>query len=246
LIEIIGFEFEDMPKRRNITSIITGIETTISFVEEYHYRIDWLNKLRLNISSVINLGCDKGNETIALMWFLNASEVIGIDNDHYDIYWACDEIETFQANIKDLSRKLASDESIPDHIYAKGTALVSKYSNRPLPSFLHSDVTARIDSPSCKFDLAYCERFMCHIACINDNQVDEESVIVALSEIYRVLKPNGLFVAIEPRSCTRDRAMALDFGSLFDQSSFIRFACDRSRFSCEGKRVYCYQKPVRT
>jgi|GEM_PF-2383186 len=214
-----------------------------SRVELYREELQWLCSLGLQFQSVANFGCNIGTETFALAWFLNAREAVGLDKDQRDIAQALKTRHDFQEHISGI-KKLAKFHSheLPQDFRARLQSIITEYQDRPVPNFDEGDMIGRTSLPSNHFDLAYCKLVLNHIAC-NDGEQASHNALLAIQEMIRVVKPGGLVVAIEPKTCSPDDNKPLNLHPLFEQAGVVPFQIPTNVVLPENKNVYIYRKP---
>lgn len=128
----------------------------------------FLENLPIKIKRIVNFGCKSGSEPFALLWTLNASEVMVI------------EIE--KENIDALQQEL----DIVGHRHPESLQ------GRKV-DFLCLDMSQNIPAlPSHYFDLAYCRNTLYFM------QKQYNTLNNAVRQMARVIKPGGFIVAVEP------------------------------------------------
>ncbi len=171
------------------------IESTLGKIySEYQEYINDLKPFCDSGKKILNVGCDSGYETIALMWFLKADEVIGLDKD----------LSSVQSYA--LQLKHALDESIEAFRYSRVPKQDGEWWENEVPEFLRNaffpefavtnislvgETTLLAMDP---FDLIYCSNVICHI---HTNQ-GYDAVKSAIESIYEIAQLGGWFVASEP------------------------------------------------
>lgn len=174
-------------------------ESLFSLIKQHGGKVKLLSSLRKKFDKIAHFGCNNGNETLALMWLLNVTEIVGIDNEITD-------------QARDLQTKFQSDRpwvklylDLPHNIHPQFREFIDRFDNLNFPRFIEGDMTTTIDKlPSNYFDLAYCERVLNQIVCEKSGQA-QDNVSNAVNEMARVVKPGGVVVAIEPKKCLSDR-----------------------------------------
>ncbi len=226
----------------SVLSTIQRIEIFLAAVEGYRWRIDWLLDFNKDFPSILNLGCDKGYETIALMWFLNSKNALGIDKDPNHIDQANSSVRYFIDDLNNLRRSLNYSSELPRNIFLKSTSLLKNMHNRTFPDFSVNDLTAKASMPGDDYDLAYCERVLYHIASGENNEPKNNLLRSAIVKVRRALKRGGIFIAIEPKTSSPDSEEKLDLSDYFHIPEFIRCEDMASKFVIENKEIYCYTK----
>ena len=152
---------------------------------------------------VLNLGCTIGSETMALMWFLDAGEVIGVDNTHGSIFNARQDLNTLNDDLDKC--KLVVDSNL----VSRDSPETEWWNNLPpflrerrFPTFEKLDIASERDfidkvGPH-PFDLVYCSSVLYQV---HDKQ-GKKSVISATKNICSVVISGGWFIANEP--CRKD------------------------------------------
>ena len=178
------------------------IEPKLNDIEaKYKEGLQDLRKLIPIGGRVLNLGCAIGSETMALMWFLEAGEVIGVDKKHTLIFNAKQDIKQFKLDLENcqlsVDNKLVSPNNcewwcnLPPFLHEKR-----------FPTFEEMDIVLEREFKSKLgqelYHLVYCSSVLdkiheCH---------GRDGVLSAIGRIYDILVPGGWFVANEP--CWKD------------------------------------------
>ena len=175
----------------------------ISRVEGHRWKGQFLQGLGLNGAKIVDFGCDLGYESVALAWYLEAAEVVGVDIAQSDIEQARTACTNLHDQIGHISSTLSYIPQIPANLRAQAHSLLGQYSHRTIPTFLVADITQRTELPPDYFDLAFCERLLYHIAC-DDAKSGMRNTLSAVQEMVRVTAPGGIIVAIERTTCSLD------------------------------------------
>jgi len=211
-----------------------------SRVELYREELQWLCSLGLQFQSVANFGCYIGTETFALAWFLNAREAVGLDKDSLHIEQARSAVRHFQEHIRGIE-KLATfyTHNLPQHCWTRLQGIITEYQDRSVPNFVEGDMIGPTSLSSNHFDLAYCKLVLNHIAC-NDGEQASHNALLAIQEMIRVVKPGGLVVAIEPKTCSPDDNKPLNLHPLFEQAGVVPLQIPTNVVLPGDKHVYIY------
>ncbi len=168
------------------------IEPVLSKIKAgYEHKVQDLRDLIPTGGRILNLGCDSGYESIALMWFLDASVVIGVDKDISKTeYMAC-------------KLKRDFDNCVEAKNYEWVTADDRKWLHTDVPKFLHKgyfpsfvmlDIALEDDFKSKlsegHFHLAYCSSVLDKVH-KDHSRVGVRSTIESVNS---VLIPGGWFI----------------------------------------------------
>ena len=194
--------------------------------EHFKWFIDIIPRPR----KIINFGCGHGNETFALMWWLDALEAVGVDKEAECICGAIrDEDEIVGAKtkvecilnfhriwhqVRQCVSKISEerkaelerwyDAQVPDGIKNSKTT-------KNLPTFLIRDITGDLSLSQDKFDLAYSR---CVLYLINE----PNEVIRAIRNMARVVEPeSGKMIVVEP---TQVNGTDFNIEELIEQANF--------------------------
>jgi SAM-dependent methyltransferase len=132
-----------------------------------HY--SWLANLPSHIECIANFGCIYGLEPFALIWTLNAKEVVVIDIEE-------EYIHRLQKQIDFIST------DYPESLQGRAVNHVCRDMTQPIP-----------EMPDQFFDLAYCENVLYLL------QGNSEALEYGISQMVRVVKPSGFIIAVEPK-----------------------------------------------
>ena len=167
-------------------------QALLSIEGEYREIMEQLTDLPARHGFLLDVGCASGFETIAMMCFLNADRVVGIDKDisktdHFALQLQKDLADSIQA------LKYAHT-SYDDHQWWSSDVPLFMKEGR-FPEFFEADISTRealkVLSPvnSCAF--AYCSNVLWHI---HTNQ-GPASVMAAMKHIHELLYPGlGLWL----------------------------------------------------
>lgn len=190
----------------------------------YRDSIVGLRKYHLSGKKVVNFGCNGGYETVALMWFLDAEEVVGVDKTLCDLPNYASMLRELMNDCKEALRYafVPPEDRVWWEVQVPGFLKEGRF-----PEFVEQDIT-RPTGPGTNltdecFDLAFCSNVLCHIHTADGI----EGTKVAIREMGRVVKPQGWIVASEP-----DDPGLHHFSSFFDQAR-----------KDDGKIIYTCQKP---
>jgi SAM-dependent methyltransferase len=167
-------------------------------------KLQWLMALKGQVERVANFGCNIGTETLALMWALGANEAVGIDKDEESIRQARstlaylkDDIVRIWRLLHDFPQSIAErdktwwDDEVPDFfktdLLREGLCV----------DFRVHDITQPVELPSEYYDLAFCDFVLHHIWFDPDREGPQEDTQFAISEMARVVKPDGVVAALE-------------------------------------------------
>lgn len=129
----------------------------------------WLSPLRAFVEHIADFGCWGGSEPFALLWTLDAAEVVVI--------------EKARANLAKFEEELEKLE------VTTPSALVERNIQTVV-----ADMSSRIPALTPDyFDLAFCENVLYYMAS------DPTAVQAAVNEMVRVTKIGGWVIAVEPK-----------------------------------------------
>jgi SAM-dependent methyltransferase len=131
----------------------------------------WLVNLPSRAERIVNFGCWSGGEPFALIWTLDAKKIMVV------------EIE--EKNIKELVEQIdIVKHRCPESLQGRTFEYVCRDMTEYLPEL-----------PDQYYDLAYCENvlYILHL----HGGID--AVERGISQMIRVVKPNGFIVAVEPK-----------------------------------------------
>jgi SAM-dependent methyltransferase len=143
--------------------------------------LEWLVERIGCAARILNVGCEKGSELLALMWRLKAMEGVGLDKDSCVIELA-----------KELMRNIKSTMEDSSLIGWEGwQSEVPEFPReRRFPSFQVADITCPQQLTWMQpghFDLAYCDTVLCKIL----EEHGESGVVCALTHMARAVRSGG-------------------------------------------------------
>lgn len=131
----------------------------------------WLENLPSRVERIVNFGCWYGEEPFALMWTLDATEVIVVEIDEGNIGELREQIDI--VNIR-----------YPESLQNRIVNYVCRDMTNSIPELLDQ-----------YFDLAYCEDVLYSLPLQGGSQALERGIL----QMIRVVKPNGYIIAVEPK-----------------------------------------------
>jgi SAM-dependent methyltransferase len=226
----------------NLESHLQSLAFTLLKVEDHRCRIDWLLELGEGFTSILNLGCLAGYETIALLWFLNGDQAIGIDIDADAIRSSRSMVKTFIDDLKQL--RLAPEPSIRSskEFHRSIVSILETYGPLPMPSFKEVDITREIALPRSSYDLAYCHKVLYNLKGHLHEYSWQEVIFHAIGNVSTLLATGGLFIAIEPLTRSSEDTSPVDLDNLFIRANLEQVQVGDFAPHLEGMRVYCYRK----
>jgi SAM-dependent methyltransferase len=176
-------------KRKEISDRLEYIRTS------YEDEIVRLKTYPINSERVLNIGCANGNETLALMWFLEANVACGVDKK---ISNARTLASDFKRDLDDTIRSI-TDTPIPEEIHLWWETSVPLFLREgKFPFFIEADIASKADFGPLvfveSFSFAYCSSVLCHV---HKNQ-GPIAIRSAIESIYSVLETGACFIANEP------------------------------------------------
>ena len=199
---------------------------------------EWIRELRReiptfltdycsSIETIVEIGCWGSDEPFALLWTLDASEVLVIE--------------------KEESHLMVSMENIP-YFVARFPGCLDGRQVKPVIGDIGDYIP---DLHSGYFDLAYCENVLYNFLF---DSLNYEGLRFAIGQMARAIKPGGLLVAIEPKLGAKFEdapdplglgfmvqtrvSDPIDFSELFIEKSLTKVQLQEMPFW-----VYCYRKP---
>lgn len=187
----------------------------------------WMIPFSATVDTIANFGCWRGVEPFALLWTLDATEVMVVEKKKKH------EIE-FNKKMNYLKR------SCPESLFGRKV------------DFVLADMTEKVNSvPSAYFDLAYCRDTLYYMQ--DDPLLLEE----AIKEMVRVVKEGGLLVVVDSKYKARyekqRKHLINEFA--FDENALIAEPKDMSHLFDKANLVnvtienlphytYCYRKTL--
>ena len=186
----------------------------------------WLAQLPARVERIANFGCWSGCEPFALMWILDASEVMVVEKE--------------EKYIEELNNQFEIvNHRYPESLQGRAINSVCCDMTQPIPELTDG-----------YFDLAYCENVLYTLPI----QGGLDALERGIRQMIRVVKPNGFVVAVEPKFGAKFETQRCDALGI-DISLPVRISEpeDMSHlFSSSGLRklgvpgyppyTYCYQK----
>jgi SAM-dependent methyltransferase len=188
----------------------------------------WLASLPARVKRIANFGCWSGCEPFALMWTLDASEVMVVEKEE-------EYIEELNNQFEIVSHRF------PESLQGRVINSICRDMTQPIPELIEG-----------YFDLAYCENVLYNLPIQRGSDALERGIW----QMIRVVKPDGFIVAIEPKIGAQFETQSCDFfGKEISLPVRISEPEDISHlFSSGGHRKlvisgcppysYCYQKKV--
>jgi SAM-dependent methyltransferase len=168
----------------------------------------WLSPLQGTVESIANFGCWSA-EPFLLLWILDATEIKVIEKEQ----------EHLDGPIQD---KKSLSKEIPDALAGRSI------------EFIVGDMTTGLDEaqlPSDYFDLAYCERVLCHMS-------DLRELENAISEMARTVKPGGRVIAVESMPDQQGNPRLGILAPLFEKAGL-----EEENLGNAPEDAHCYRKP---
>ena len=137
--------------------------------QKEHY--SWLANLPIKVESIANFGCWSGSEPFALLWTLDAREIVVIEMEGKFI-------ESLDEQLEILSSLR------PESLRGREIQTLSRDMKTPIPELADR-----------RYDLAFCEDVLYSLAI----QGGAKAVESGIRQMTRVVKPNGFVVAVEPK-----------------------------------------------
>jgi hypothetical protein len=129
----------------------------------------WLVNLPSQIERIANFGCWSGCEPFALLWTLNAKEVMVVEKERDHIEELCNQLD------------------IVSHRYPE--SLQGRMIN-----YVCRDMTTSLpELPDKYYDLAYCEEVLYTL------QENKDALVRGIEQMIRVVRPSGFIVAVESK-----------------------------------------------
>lgn len=137
-------------------------------LREHH---SWLADLPSRVDRIANFGCWSGGEPFALMWILDAKELMVVEKEDKSI-------EELRKQIQIVRLRY------PESLQGRVINYVCRDMTKPIPEL-----------PDRYFDLAYCEDVLYSLPL----QGGAEALERGIMQMIRVVKPNGFIIAVEPK-----------------------------------------------
>jgi ubiquinone/menaquinone biosynthesis C-methylase UbiE len=175
----------------------------------------WLSILKGSINSIADYGC-WSSEPYALLWTLDASEIIVVE------------------------KKLANLDAAKEDLEILMSSVPASMAGRDIKFFV-ADMTSMVKGLfTNSVDLAFCQDVLYQI--YEDNQ-DLSDVQNTLNEMTRVVKPGGWVIAVEPEIGTKIEPPCrvsdpIDISPLFQKMALIKTILEGA-----PEWSYCYKKP---
>jgi SAM-dependent methyltransferase len=141
---------------------------TVAGLRQYY---SWLRNLPSPVGRIANFGCWSGSEPFALMWTLDAKEVMVVEIDDQFIKTLNEQTEIVT---------IRYPESLQDRVVNH----VCRDMTNHLPELADG-----------YFDLAYCEDVLYTLPLRDGSEALERGIL----QMIRVVKPNGFIIAVEPK-----------------------------------------------
>jgi SAM-dependent methyltransferase len=177
-----------------------GYFSDADFDDRYFPKFRWFREaLPQEIDKVINLGCGRGRETFALMWYLKATKAVGIDNDHEKIKKAngvTQAIRIFSTEVMPYVLERCPEERARElqAWYENENDVPFGISAGRLPKFCKENAE-NMSQPYDYFDLVYCRYVLWKI--LMDR--GKEGLFNAIQNMANVVRPKvGRVVIVEP------------------------------------------------
>ena len=187
-------------------------------------RFIWLRQLGMPLARIADFGCFGSDEPFALLWALDADEVVVVEKCVDNLTEPKQRLETLQKT---------------NPACMEGRTI----------EFVTADMSTEITRlPTSYFDLAYCKEVL-----YNLYEPDRQKLRNAISQMARITKPGGFVVALEcqigltPRKNPSGDVFHslemigehVDVSDLFEEVGLAKTSLHKPE---EG--VYCFQKPA--
>jgi len=183
-----------------MNSYLQEIELKRYLIEDHRPRIEQIYFLGIKCDKIAHFGCSRGSESLALSVLLKPHEITGLDKDPEAIQDAQDYFRNSRDLANHIHEKLKYPQNLSDEIRQQFENFANEYDGLTEAKFIEGDMTKPTTLPSSYFDIAYCAYVLNHIACVDSKQANEK-ILFAISEMARVIKPDGHIVAVEPQTC---------------------------------------------
>jgi SAM-dependent methyltransferase len=185
-------------------------------------RYEWVGQLRPKVEKIINFGCWESDEPFALLWTLDASEIVVIEKEEIHLIRPKQRLKTLN-EVKPLCMDGRSVE------------------------FITADMSEKVaELPSDYFDLAFCENVL-----YNLHEPYLKLLQQVVHEISRIVVRGGWIVAVEPKIGAKFEkteiagitfhnqvSEPINISSLFEEIGMVKFNLETS-----PRYTYCYLKP---
>lgn len=208
-------------------------------------RLVWFLDLGIPADKIVNFGCNTGEETLALMYHLDANEGIGLDINEEHIRNNQNDFAIFKEVLQTVEKKMQRISPLKsDEERAWWNTVPNFYKHKIFEStfsleYVVQDITIPSELPSDYFDLAFCD-FVLHHIWYDEDGLNQEATYSTIQEMARVIKPGGV-IAIRERLQHKNKPR-LDFGLLIQQMELQRIR--KEEYDDEKGFVgeYCYRK----
>ena len=179
---------------------------------------EWLKQLSESLSRIANFGCWNSDEPFALLWTLDAADVVVIEKEERHL-------ETPKKTLETLTNT--------DCMFGRTI------------EFITADMSADIAQLSSDFfDLVYCKDVLYYLY---DEPNNHQKLHRAIYQMMRVVRPGGFVVAVEAKmgaeiTCVDPLSEQIsgteDISPLFERVGLLKIHLDN-----QPEYSYCYQKP---
>ena len=177
-------------------------------------KLRWLEPYIVDAPNVVHFGCSIGLQTIALAWKFSSSAVMGLDIKGNNILQA-------QINLSELRKELG--DLIPEECVI---------------NFEVQDVTLPTSLRKNYYDLAFADYVLYQIWFAEGGPRVSCKTKFAVSEMVRVVKPGGGYVAAYESRQHKD-GRTLDFRGLFEQFNLTEVHVEKlDGYSKAAKYIY--------
>jgi SAM-dependent methyltransferase len=184
----------------------------------------WLANLPSRVERIANFGCWSGSEPFALIWTLDAIEVMVVEKEEKNLNELVEQIDIVK-------------HRCPESLQERTLEYVCRDMTEHLPEL-----------PDQYFDLAYCE----DVLYILQLHGGAKAVERGISQMIRVVKPNGFIVAVESKFDAKfetrkvlgvDMAVPIRLSEPKDMSSlFVSKGLRKLEIPSCPSYTYCYQR----
>jgi SAM-dependent methyltransferase len=131
----------------------------------------WLAAIPSSVAKIANFGCWSGSEPFALLWTLNAKELVVVEIEQRFL----DDFNQQQELVAKLH---------PHSLRGRLVSSLCRDMTRPIPELADSH-----------FDLAFCQDVLYSVAI----QGGQSALERGIQQMVRVVSPGGLVIAVEPK-----------------------------------------------